>query len=104
LRSGGETVFPAGGVVGEGDVGVAVAAAALPLVLGYVDGDAVEVGGDEGFAAEAGEGAIEAEEDILGEVVEVLAAAGETQEVRKTMSLHVRYQLALEGEISCKQG
>src|SRR6266550_6480674 len=41
----GEAVFPAGVVVGEGDVGAVVAAAALPLVPGDVDGDAVEVGG-----------------------------------------------------------
>src|SRR5277367_4701928 len=41
----GETVFPAGGVVGERDVGVTVAAAALPRVLRDVDGDAVEIGG-----------------------------------------------------------
>ncbi len=75
----GEAVFPAGGVVGEGDVGTVVAAAALPLVLSDVDGNAIEVGGDEGFAAEAGEGAVEAEEDVLGEIVEVLAAAGEGQ-------------------------
>src|SRR5580700_11885946 len=57
----GEAVFPAGGVVGEGDVGAVVAAATLPLVLRDVDGDAVEIGGDEGFAAKAWQSAIEAE-------------------------------------------
>src|ERR1700729_2396116 len=62
----GEAVFPAGGLVGEGDVGVTVAAAALPLVLRDVNGDTVEVGRDEGIAAEAGQGAVEAEEEILG--------------------------------------
>jgi hypothetical protein len=72
----GETVFPAGGVVGYGDVGAVVAAAALPLVLGDVDSDAVEVGGEEGFSAEAGKGAVETEEDLLGEIVEVFPAAG----------------------------
>src|SRR5260370_42456901 len=41
----GETVFPAGSFVGEGDVSLAVAAAALPLVLGDVDGEGVEGGG-----------------------------------------------------------
>jgi hypothetical protein len=60
-----EAVLPAGGVVRYGDVGAVVAAAALPLVLSDVDGDAVEVGGKEGFAAEAGEGAVETEEDLL---------------------------------------
>jgi hypothetical protein len=99
----GETVFPAGGVVGEGDVGAVVAAAALPLVLGYVDGDAVEVGGDEGLAAEAGQGAVEAEEDVLSEVVEVLAAAGEAQKGAEDHGLMVAYQL-LEGEIRVQAG
>jgi hypothetical protein len=99
----GEAVFPAGGVVGEGDVGAVVAAAALPLVLRDVDSDAVEVGGDEGFAAEAGEGAIEAEEDVLGEIVEVLAAAGETQEGAEDHVLMVVYHL-LEGEIGVQAG
>ena len=99
----GEAVFPAGGVVGEGDVGMVVAAAALPFVLRDVDGDAVEVGGDEGFAAEAGEGAVEAEEDVLGEIVEVLAAAGETQEGAEDHVLMVAYHL-LEGEIGVQAG
>jgi hypothetical protein len=99
----GEAVFPAGGVVGEGDVSAVVAAAAPPLVLGDVDGDAIEVGGDEGFAAEAGQGAIEAEKDILGEVVKVLAAAGETQEGAKDHVLMVVYHL-LEGEIGLQAG
>ena len=99
----GEAVFPAGGVVGEGDVGTVVAAAALPLVLSDVDGNAIEVGGDEGFAAEAGEGAVEAEEDVLGEIVEVLAAAGEAQEGAEDHVLMVAYHL-LEGEISLQAG
>jgi hypothetical protein len=98
-----EAVFPAGGVVGERDVGAVVAAAALPLVLGDVDGDAIEVGGDEGFAAETGQGAIEAEEDVLGEIVEVLAAAGEAQEGAEDHGLMVADQL-LEGEIRVQAG
>ena len=99
----GEAVFPPGGVVGEGDVGAVVAAAALPLVLRDVDGDAIEVGGDEGVAAEAWEGAIEAEEDVLGEVVEMLAAAGEAQEGAEDHVLMVAYHL-LEGEIGLQAG
>ena len=99
----GEAVFPAGGFVGEGDVGVTIAAAALPLVLCDVDGDAVEVGGDEGFAAKAGEGAVEAEEDVLGEVVEMLAASGEAQEGAEDHVLMVAYHL-LEGEIGVQAG
>jgi len=99
----GETVFPAGGVVGEGGVGAIFATAALPLVLGDVDGDAVEVGGDEGFTAKAGKGAVEAEEDVLGEVVEVLAAAGETQKSAEDHVLMVVHHL-LEGEIGVQAG
>jgi hypothetical protein len=99
----GEAVFPGGGVVGEGDVGVAVAAAALPLVLGDVDGDAVEIGCDEGFAAEGGESAVEAEEDVLGEVVEMLATAGEAQKGAEDHGLMVANQL-LEGEVGVQAG
>ena len=99
----GQAVFPAGGVVGEGDVGAVVAAAALPLVLGDVDGDAVEVGSDEGFAAEAGQGAIEAEEDVLGEIVEVFAAAGEAQEGAEDHVLMVADHL-FEAEIGVQAG
>jgi hypothetical protein len=98
-----EAVFPAGGLVREGDVGAVVAAAALPLVLGDVDGDAVEVGGDEGFAAKAGQGTIEAEEDVLGEVVEVLAAAGKPQKGAEDHVLMVADHL-FEGEIGVQAG
>ena len=99
----GETVFPAGGLVGEGDVGVAVSAAALPLVLRDVDGDAVEVGRDKGLATKAGQSAVEAEEDVLGEIVEVFAAAGEAQEGTEDHVLMVVYHL-LEGEIGVQAG
>jgi len=52
--------------------------APLPLVLGDVDRDAVEVGADERFAAKAGQRAEEPEKDILGEIVErgIMGAAG----------------------------
>ena len=99
----GEAVFPAGGVVGEGDVGAVVAAATLPLVLRDVDGDAVEIGGDEGFAAKAGQSAIEAEKDVLGEILEVLAAAGEAQKGAEDHVLMVAYHL-FEGEIGVQAG
>ena len=99
----GETVLPGGDIIGEGDVEVAVAAAALPLVLGDVDGDAVEIGGDEGVAAKAGQGAVEAEKDVLGEVVEVFAGAGEAQEGAEDHVLMVAYYL-LEGEIGVQAG
>jgi hypothetical protein len=99
----GETVLPTGGVVGKRDMSVTVTASALPLVLGDVDGDAVEVGGDEGFSAKAGEGAVEAEEDVLGEVVEVLAAACQAQEGAEDHGLMVAYHL-LEGEIGVQAG
>ncbi len=93
-----EPVFPCGGFVREGDVGTVDAATALPLVLCDVDGDAIEIGSDEGFAAEAGQGAIEAEEDILREIIDVFVASGQTQEGAEDHSLMVAYQL-LEGEI-----
>jgi hypothetical protein len=98
-----ETVLPAGGLVGERDMSVAVAAAALPLVLRDVDGDAVEIGGDESLAAKAGEGAVEAEEDVLSEIVEMLAAAGKAQEGAEDHVLMVAYHL-LEGEIGSQAG
>ena len=84
-------------------MGVTVTAPALPLVLRDVDGDAVEIGGDEGVAAKAGQGAVEAEEDVLGEVVEVLAAAGEAQEGAEDHVLMVVHDL-LEGEIGVQAG
>jgi hypothetical protein len=99
----GQAVFPAGGFVGERDVGVAVATAALPLVLGDVDSDAVEIGRDEGVAAKAGQGAIKAKEDVLGEVVEVFAATGKAQKGAEDHILMVPYHL-LEGEISAQAG
>jgi hypothetical protein len=99
----GESVFPAGGVVGDGDVGIAVATAALPLVLCDVDRDAIEIGGDEGFAAEARKRAVEAEEDVLGEVVEMFAGAGEAQKSAEDHGLMVADQL-LEGEIGLQAG
>ena len=99
----GETVFPAGGFIGEGDVSAVVAAATLPLVLRDVDGDAVEIGGDEGFAAKAGQSAIEAEKDVLGEILEVLAAAGEAQKGAEDHVLMVAYHL-FEGEIGVQAG
>jgi hypothetical protein len=99
----GEAFFPGGGVVGERDVGVSVAATAFPLVLGDVDSDAIEISGDESFSAKAGKGAIEAEEDVLGEIVEVFVAAGEAQEGAEDHRLMVVDHL-LEGEIGVQAG
>jgi hypothetical protein len=99
----GEAVFPAGGVVGERDVGAVVAAAPLPLILGNVDRDAVEVGSNQGVAAKAGQGTIEPEKDILGEIVDVFAAAGKAQEGAEDHVLMVAYHL-LEGEIGAQAG
>ena len=98
-----QAVFPGRGFVGERDMAVAVAAAALPLVLGYVDSDAVEISGNEGVAAKAGQGAVEAEEDVLGQIVEVLAAAGQAQQGAEDHLLMVAYHL-LEGEIGGQAG
>ena len=99
----GETVLPGGDIIGEGDVEVAVAAAALPLVLGDVDGNAVEIGRNERVSTKAGQGAVEAEKDVLGEIVEMFAAAGEAQQGAKDHLLMVAYHL-LEGEISRQAG
>jgi len=99
----GQAVLPAGGFVGEGDVGAVVASSSFPFVLRDVDGYAVEIGGDEGVAAKAGQGAVKAEEDVLGEVVEVFAAAGEAQKGAEDHVLMVAYHL-LEGEIGVQAG
>jgi hypothetical protein len=99
----GETIFPCRGFVGERDVRTVVAAAALPLILGDVDGYAVEVGGDEGFAAKAGQGAVEAKEDVLGEIVDVFTTAGQAQKGAEDHGLMVAYQL-LEGEVGVQAG
>jgi hypothetical protein len=61
-----KTLLPSGGVVRDGDMRAIVAAAALPLVLSDVDGDAVEIGGEQGFSAKVGEGPVEAKKDLLG--------------------------------------
>lgn len=98
-----KTLFPAGVVVGDGDMSAIVATPALPLVLGDVDGDAVEVGGEEGFATKVGESSVEAEEDLLGKVIEVFPAAGETQEGSEDRGLMVVDHL-LEGEIGVQAG
>ena len=106
-----DAVFPGEGVVGigivrcvgEGDEWPVFAAAALPLVLGDVDGDAVEIGGDEGFAAKVGQRAEEAQEDLLGEIVEMLAGAGEAQEGAADHGLMVPDDL-VEGEIDGQAG
>ncbi len=99
----GEPILPTGRVVGQRDVGAVVAAASLPLVLRNVDGNSVEIGGDEGFPAKAGEGAIEPKEDVLGEVIDVLATAGEPQKGAEDHLLMVAYHL-LEGEIGVQAG
>ena len=98
-----KTLFPAGDIVGERDVGAVVFSAALPLVLSYVHGDSVEIGGDEGFAAEVGQGAIEPDKDLLRKVVDMLAASGEAQKRAEDHCLMIANQL-LEGEIGVQGG
>jgi hypothetical protein len=84
-------------------VSAAIAASTLPLILGYVDSDAIEICSDEGIAAKVGQGAVEAKEDVLGEIVEMLATAGETQEGAEDHLLMITYHL-LEGEIGVQAG
>lgn len=98
-----KALLPSGGVVGERDMRAIIAASAFPLVLGDVDGDSVEVGGEEGLATKVGEGSVEAKKDLLGKVVEVLPAAGETQEGPEDHGLMVADHL-LEGEIGVQAG
>jgi hypothetical protein len=62
----GETIFPRGDIIGEGDMDISIATAALPLVLGDIDGNAIEVGRNEGISTKAGQGAIKAEKHVLG--------------------------------------
>ena len=83
-----EAIFPVG-VVGEGDLAAVFATASLPFVLGYVEGDAIEVSGDFTVAAEVGESAVEAEKDVLGEVFEVFGTdeASEGAEDHRLMVL-----------------
>jgi hypothetical protein len=68
------------GIEGGGEGVGAVAAAALPLVLGYVEEDAVEVSGEFGVALEVRKTAVEAQEDLLGEVLDAVRGAGEALE------------------------
>jgi len=91
-----EVFEPGGfGIVVEGGLGgdvFALFAAALPLVLGDVDDDAVEVGGDGGVAAEVRKGAVEAEEDFLGEVFDLRAGAGHACERAENHALVLAHE------------
>src|ERR1700754_281078 len=99
----GKTVFPCRCFVRERDMTLAVAAAALPLVLSHVNSDAIQIRGNQGIAAKAGQRAVKTQEDILGEIIEVLAAAGQAQQGAKDHLLMVAYHL-LEGEIGGQAG
>jgi len=72
------------GVFGGAETVGAILAAALPLILGDINDDAVEVGGELGVALKVDEPAVEAEEDLLGQILEAGVAmrtgAGEAQE------------------------
>ncbi len=65
------------GIISGGEGAIAVAAAALPLVLGYVEDDAIEIGGEFGVSLKVGQAAVEAEEDLLGEIFDAVGGAGE---------------------------
>lgn len=51
---------------------------AFPLVLGNVYDDAVEIGGQRGFAAKLGQRAVEPQKDLLREIFDVGAHAGQS--------------------------
>jgi hypothetical protein len=75
-----QAAFPIALLFGKRHQGKVVAAAALPFVLGYVGDDAIEIGAEQSFAAKRGQCAVEAEKDLLGKIVDMFAAAGETHE------------------------
>ena len=104
----GEVFYPGCGIglVVEGwfwgDV-FAFLAAALPLVLGEVEDDPVEVSGQGRVAAEVREGAVEAEEGFLGEVFDLRAGAGEAGERAEDHGLMLSHE-GFEGFRGCEVG
>ncbi len=56
------------------------ALAALPFVLRHIDDDAMEIRGEERVASKRGKRAIESQEDILGEIIDMFAGSGESDE------------------------
>ncbi len=93
-----EPVFPARNFVGERDMRANIPTPPLPLVLRYVHRNAIKIGGDQGFAAKARQRTIEAKKDILGEIIDMLAAPGQPQQGAKHHVLVLAHQL-LEAEI-----
>jgi hypothetical protein len=103
IRAGvGHAIFPVGLLFGEGNQGAVVAAAALPFILGHVGDDAIEVRAEQSVTAEAAEGPVQAEKDLLGEIVDMFPAAGQTNEGTEDHGLMVSDDL-LEAGVGCLQ-
>ena len=91
------------GIAGGGEGVGAVAAAVLPLVLGYVEDDAVQVGGELGVAVEVREAAVEAKEDLLGKVFDAVGGAGEALQRAEDHPLVLAHDL-LERRVGGRAG
>ena len=66
---------------------LAFAAAAFPLIVGDIYGDAVKIGGKHGVATEIGKCAIQTQENLLREVFHMSARAGKAGERTEDSSL-----------------
>ena len=103
-----QAIFPVRFFIRKGNQGPIVAAAALPFILGHVGDDAIEVGAEQGFAAEGAKRPVEAEKDLLGKIVDMFAAAGEANEGAEDHGLMVSDDLleagvaGLQGESDCE--
>jgi hypothetical protein len=93
-----EAAFPVALLFSKRHQGKVIAAAALPFVLGYVGDDAIEIGAEQSFAAKRGKRPVEAEKDLLGEIVDMFPAAGEAHEGAEDHGLMVSDDL-LEAEV-----
>jgi hypothetical protein len=103
----GEAIFPVCLFLGKGDQGPVVPAPALPFILGHVGHDAIQVSAQQGIAAEGGQSPIEAEKNLLREVVDMFAATGEANEGAEDHVLMVSDNLLEagfngQGESDCK--
>ena len=99
----GQTIFPVSLLTRKGNQGTVVTPAALPLILGHVGDDAVEVGAEQGIATEGAQSPVEAEKNLLGKIVHVLAAAGKANKGSEDHRLMVSDNL-FEAEVDGVQG
>lgn len=93
-----QAVLPTGEVVRDGHQRSVVASSAFPFVLRHINGNPVKIRRNKGFAAKARQCAIEPEEDLLREIVEMFAASSKAQKGAEDHRLMVAHHL-LEAEI-----